>query len=120
MRIICIVMCSMIFTFLTSPIILSAGQICEEMTLKDADKVDTHLLALVDKILSKWPQHQKLKNMMSKNEEIEYYWKDVKQQIIVECAREDEFKAGYVLGHQVAMYKSMLTEMKNDPNSVTK
>jgi len=96
---------------------LNAGEICKDMTSANSNEVDTKLLALIDNLLEDWPQHAKIKKIMSKKELLENF-KDSRQVMIVECAKGNEFQAGFALGNDLAIYKMMLLQMTKELDSV--
>lgn len=114
-----LIYCFMAVLFLLPTIESNAGSICRDMTSGNSDQVDAKLINLIDGLLSDWPQHAKLKKITSQKEQLEYF-KDARQKMIVECAKGNEFAAGFALGHDLAMYKMMLLEMTKELESTPK
>jgi hypothetical protein len=98
---------------------VGAGPVCQQFTSGTADEVDSRLLSLVDQFMRNWPQHQTMKQIISRAEQLEH-WRDARQKMTVECARGNDFAAGVAFGHDLAMYRMALmqtTEPADKPHS---
>jgi hypothetical protein len=82
--------------------------VCKPLTGR-VENAEAAFLGLVDAALTGWPAHNAMKTISSRAEQLEH-WKDTRQEMIVECAKGNEFGAGFALGHAIAMYKMVLTE----------
>jgi len=89
-----------------------AGPFCEKFNSVPPSKQGQYILSLADERLSKWPQNQKMKAMMSNSERLNTMFSDARGKITFACKSGNDFVAGVALGEDLAIYKMALLEIK--------